>query len=95
MGRERLAQARAARGQVAGEQRMVLREAGRAAERLLEDRAAEALGQRDQRRPARVGVGARAGDDRGVLGAVEDARERLDGRRGRRPAERSSALRAE
>ena len=52
MRRERLAQAGAPRRQVPGEQRMVLRETRLGAERLLEDRAVEPLGERDQRAPA-------------------------------------------
>ncbi len=75
VGLERLAQAGAARGQVAGEQRVVLREAGLSAERLLEDRAVQALGEGDQCVPA-LRAGAR--DDRGALRLVEHGRERLD-----------------
>ena len=57
---------------------MVLREAGLGAERLLEDRAGEPLGERDQRAPARVAVGARAGDDRRALAASEQRGQRRD-----------------
>ena len=47
--RERLAQARPVGRQVAGEERVVLREPGARAERLLPDRAREPLGQSDER----------------------------------------------
>ena len=56
---------------------MVLREAGLAAERLLEDRAGEPLGQRGERAPA----GAGAGHDGGRPGLREQVRERLHGAR--------------
>ena len=49
VGRERSRSRVAPRRQVAGEQRMVLREARGAAERLLEHRAAQPLGERDER----------------------------------------------
>ena len=65
---------------MAGEQRVVLREAGLGAERLLEDRAVEALGERDQRRPALVAVRAGAGD-----------RARGSSRASRTPASASTA----
>jgi hypothetical protein len=77
-GRERLAQARAARGKVPGEARMVLREPGGAAERLLPDRAAQALGQRDEPGPAGGAVGARAGHQRHGRRAVDQRRQLLD-----------------
>ena len=96
VGRERLPQPRAARGQVAGELRMVLREAGGAAERLLVDGAAEALRERGQRRPAGGAVGSGAGDDHGRLGGVDHGRERVDrdrvGRRGAQQPGRAERL---
>ena len=64
-------QAGAARRCEPGEQRMVLREPGRGAERLLEHRRAQPLGQRDQRRPVR----ARSRDDRRPL--PEERRQRV------------------
>ena len=54
-----------------GEQRMVLRETGLGAERLLVDRAVEALGERDDATPALVAVGPGAGHERGVLARVQ------------------------
>ena len=58
MGGEHLAQPRPPGGQVAGEERVVLREAGPGAERLLPHRAAEPLRERDERLPTRGVVGA-------------------------------------
>ena len=71
--RQRLPQARAVGRQVAGEQRVILREAGARAERLLPDRAREPLGQRDERLP-RVGiVGARPDDERRARSAGDSS----------------------
>ena len=72
--RERLAKARPVGGQVAGEQRVILRESRAAAERLLPDRAGEPLGERDDRRPGFVVVDPRAADERGPLRAVDELR---------------------
>ena len=97
MRRERLAQADAVGRQVAGEERMILREAGARAERLLPDRAAEPLGQRDERLPGLGVVGARADDERRARSppAISSASSRdglAVGRRGR--ARRGAARRA-
>ena len=59
---------------------VVLREAGARAEGLLEDRRAEALGERHERRPGLGLVGAGAHDQRGRLGRGEQVGERLDRR---------------
>ncbi len=82
---------RGARRQVPGEQRMVLREAGAAAERLLPHGAAEVLGQRDQGRPALLAVGARADHDRRPRRAPRAAR-RAPRRRPGRPPRSASAI---
>ena len=87
VGVERLAQAPAAVVQVAGEQPMVLRESGAGAERLLEDGAAEALGERDRRGPAGGVVGPGAGDERGRGRRVDQVGELGTARR-RPPAGR-------
>ncbi len=67
-------------GQHAAEQRVVLREAGTASERLLEDGRHEPLCQLDERRPGLRVVGTRAHDQRRRLRLREEARERVDGR---------------
>ena len=81
VGAQHLAQALPPGGRVAGEQRMVLREPRGAAEGLLEDRAVEPLGEGGERRPARFGVVARAGDDRRRPGVAEDRLQCRDGPR--------------
>ena len=86
VGRERLPQPRAARRQVTGEQRVVLREARRAAERLLEHGAVQAA--RRASEAAAVPVRAGPGDDRGrTVERAPPARRRRPDRRRR---ERSS-----
>ena len=64
MRRQRPAQAGAVGGQVAGEVRVILREAGPCAERLLPHRAAQTLAQGDQCAPRLGIVGSRAHDER-------------------------------
>ena len=84
---QRLAQPRPAGGQVPGEQRVVLREAGARGERLLPDRGAQALGQRDQRGPGGGVVGVGADDQRRRVGAGQQVGQRVErGRVGVRPA---------
>ena len=59
----------------AGKERVVLRETGASAERLLPDRAAQSFRQPDECGPG-VGVGSsRAGDDRWRLGAFDQRRQ--------------------
>ena len=79
--RERLAQARAVGRQLAGEGRVVLREAGARPEGLLPDGRAEALGEVDERRPRLGAVGARADDERRGTRLGDERRELLDRRR--------------
>ena len=93
MGGEHLAQPRPPGRQVPGEARMVLREAGLAAEGLLPDGAAEPLRERDERGPALGAVGAGADDDRGRLGAASRSASASTAS-GSAPAERSSRSRA-
>ena len=84
---QRLAQPRPAGGQVPGEQRVVLREAGARGERLLPDRGAQALGQRDQGGPGGGVVGVGADDQRRCVGAGQQVGQRVErGRVGVRPA---------
>jgi hypothetical protein len=75
-----LAQPAPLRRQYAGEQRVILRKAGARAERLLEDRGGEAVGQLDQCRPCRRVVRARSDDERRRDRAGEERRERIDRR---------------
>ena len=84
VGGERLAQPRAAGGKVAGEERVVLREARAGAEGLGAHRARQALGERDERGPALRRVGAGADDERGRLGRRRAARRAPRSPRGRR-----------
>ena len=76
--RKRLAQARPVGGEKAGEQRMILREAGPRAERLLEDRHDEALRQLDERRPGLRVVGAGSDHERRRLEDGQELGERVD-----------------
>ena len=101
-GREQRPQFAAPPRQVPGEQPVILREAVAARERVLPDRALEALGQADDRRPAlgRIGAGAdderrrrRGGDELGELatapgvdGGGVSRRAGAAGRPTRRPA---------
>ena len=64
MTRQRVVHEPALPGQVAGEQRVILREADRAAERLLPDRTAEPLRERDDGVPALSALADRADDER-------------------------------
>ena len=71
-------------GQVPGEQRMVLRKAGSARERLLPHRAAQPLGERDHPLPALAAVGAVAHHQGGGAGALDHLGQLADlGRRDR------------
>ena len=76
---EHRAQPRAAGGEVAGEERMVLREARAGAEGLGPHRARQVLGQRHEGRPALGGVGAGADHERGRLRLLEQRGELVDG----------------
>ena len=78
VGRERLAQADAVGRQVTGEERVILGEAGARAERLLPDRAAEPLGERDERLPGLGVVGAGPDDERRALGRRDQLGELRD-----------------
>ena len=75
---ERLPQTRPVSREVPRELRVVVREPRLAAERLLPDRRAERLGERDERSPALRVVRAGPGDDRRTLGVGEHRDERLD-----------------
>ena len=79
MRRERLPQPDPIGGQVAREERVVLREAGAGAERLLPDRAREPLGERDESGPGVRVVGSRPDDEHGALRAGEKVGELRDG----------------
>ena len=94
--RQRLAQADAVGRQVAGEQRVILREPGARAERLLPDRAREPLGQRDERLPGLGIVGACPDHERRARSAGDELGELGDGaaRRRRELARRGAARRA-
>jgi hypothetical protein len=78
---ERAPQPRAVGGQVAGEQRVVLREPGARAEGLLPDGRPEALGEVDERHPRLRAVGPRAHDEDGRGRVCEQRGELLDGGR--------------
>ena len=73
-----LAQPRPLRRQNSAIQPVVLREAGAASERLLEDGSHEPLCQLDERRPGLRVVGTRTDDQRRRLRLREEARERVD-----------------
>ena len=81
MALQRLAQPAPAGGQVAGETGVVLREAGARPERLLPDRARQALGELDQGLPGGRVVGAGADHERGRLGLREQVGQLRDGGR--------------
>ena len=72
---ERLAEACAVGGQMPGEERVVLREAGAGAEGLLPDGAAQPLGQPDERGQAAGVVDTGSDDERRALGAADQPRE--------------------
>ena len=72
--RQRLPQPRPVGGEVAGEEPVVLRKAGPAAEGLLPDGAPEPLGESDERLPGLGVVGAGPDDERRARRAVEEAR---------------------
>ena len=80
VGRQPLAQAGAVRRQHAGEQAMVLGEAGVGAEGLLEDRCDEPLRQLDERLPRLGPVGAGAHDECRRASALEEGCQLLDRR---------------
>ena len=67
--------------QVTGEARVVLREPGPRAERLLPDRRVEPLRELDERLPGPLLVRPGADDERGTLGRVEQHHEGVDRRR--------------
>ena len=73
-----LAQPRSLRRQDSAIEAVVLREAGAASERLLEDRRHEPLCQRDEPRPGLRVVGTRTHDQRRRLRLREEARQRVD-----------------
>ena len=79
--------------QVAGEQRVILREPGARAERLLPDRAREPLGQRDERLPGLGVVGARPDDERRARARRRRAPRARRRRRRRRPRRAHDAAR--
>ena len=63
---------------------MVLRKSGPATERLLPHRGAEPLGKPHDRRPAILRIGARADDERGRVGRIDQLDERTHVRVGHR-----------
>ena len=90
---QRLAQPGPAGGQVAGEQRVVLREAGAGGERLLPHRRRQPLGQRDQRGPGRRVVRVGADHQRGRARPRQQVGQLVE-RRGVRRGARGAARRA-
>jgi hypothetical protein len=78
VGREPLAQSWSVGGKDAGEQPVVLGEAGARAEGLLEDRRDQALREVDERIPGVGIVGTGADDDRRRTGALEEPDELVD-----------------